>query len=320
LRPLDTGLLSLLGSLTLVLATGCSSPQPPSETEIEAVLDGAKRNLVFVEGGEFWLGDVGNESGVLFNPLSDDNKPPKLVEVESFSILKTEVTWGEFVTFLRDVGRADDYTIENGFRRAVRLPIIANEDPASPNYKDKPARSPNFHEAENYCLWLAEKTGHPYSLPAEAQWEYAARNRGQAIAFATDTGQVELDPYLQRPSAYIDPMVPVSGNVLIHSSNDVERRPVGSYPPSPLGLHDMTGNVAEWTKDWFHPGFAHLSPTNPVAEQPHSEYSDKRVVRDLAGHGDHTGGSATVYARNGWDTDSYYHGFRCVVNHPEPVN
>jgi len=202
----------------------------------------------------------------------------------------------------------------------VRLPIISSADPASPNYKDKPARSPNFQEAEGYCLWLAEKTGLPFSLPSEAQWEYAARNRGQAIAFATDTGEVELDKYLQRPSYAIDPMQPVSGNALIHSSNKLERRPVGSYPPSPLGLHDMTGNVAEWTRDWFRPGFDHLSTKNPVATEPSSEYAGKRVVRDLAGIGDHTGGNATVYARMGRELDYYLYGFRCVVNQPKPVN
>ncbi len=303
----------------VVLFAGCSSPEAPSDDEIVEVLDRAKSNLVFVEGGEFWLGDVGNESGVLFNPMADDNKPPKRIELDGFSILKTEVTWGDFVTFLRDVGRAEDYTIDNGFTRAVTLPIISNDDPASPNYKHKPARSPNFQEAENYCLWLAEKTRLPFSLPSEAQWEYAARNRGQAIAFATDTGEVELDKYLQRPSYAIDPMQPVSGNVLIHSSLDVERRPVGSYPPSPLGLHDMTGNVAEWTKDWFRPGFDHLSTKNPVAIEPSREYAGKRVVRDLAGTGDHLGGSATVYARVGRELDNYLYGFRCVVNQPEPI-
>ncbi|MBJ6138632.1 formylglycine-generating enzyme family protein [Marinobacter litoralis] len=306
--------------LLLALSTGCSSPQAPSDIKIDGVLTSAKSNLVFVEGGEFWLGDVGNESGVLFNPISDDNKPPKLVEIESFLILKTEVTWGEFVTFLKDVGRAGDYTVEKGFKRAVRLPITSNDDPTSPNYKDKPARSPNFEEADNYCLWLAEKTRLPFSLPSEAQWEYAARNRGQAIAFATDTGEVELDKYLQRPSYAIDPMQPVSGNVLIHSSIDVERRPVGSYPPSPLGLHDMTGNVAEWTKDWFRPGFEHLSTKNPVAIEPSREYAGKRVVRDLAGLGDHVGGNATVYGRMGRGLNSFYQGFRCVVNQPQPIN
>ncbi|NWN91141.1 SUMF1/EgtB/PvdO family nonheme iron enzyme [Marinobacter adhaerens] len=302
------------------LLAGCSSPEPPSDNEIAEVLDSTKRNLVFVEGGEFWLGDVGNEAGVPFNPLNEDNKPPKRVELDGFSMLKTEVTWGDFVMFLRDVGRAEDYTIDNGFTRAVSLPIISSDDPVSPNYKYKPARSPNFQEAENYCLWLAEKAELPFSLPSEAQWEYAARNRGQAIAFATDTGEVELDKYLRGPSYQIDPMQPVSGNVLIHSLLVVERRPVGSYPPNPLGLHDMTGNVAEWTRDWFYPGFAHLSTRNPVATQPSRQHAGKRVVRDLAGRGNHIGGYATVYGRMGRSLDSYFQGFRCVVNQPEPIN
>ncbi|EON90673.1 hypothetical protein MARLIPOL_17588 [Marinobacter lipolyticus SM19] len=305
--------------MLLAFVFGCSpSSQESSDTEIEKVLLDSKRNLVFVEGGEFWLGDVGNESGAPFTPILDNNKPPKLVEIDSFSILAKEVTWGEFLTYLHDVGRAEEYTIENGFSRAVRLPIVANNDPDSPNYKDKPARSPNFHEAENYCSWLAEKTGHPYALPSEAQWEFAARNRGQSVPFATDTGELDIDVYLQRSP--VDPMHPVSGNALVHSSNQVERRPAGSYPPSPLGLHDMTGSVAEWTRDWFHPGFDHLSSDNPVAVEAPSSAPSKRSVRDLAGYGDHSGGLATVYARHGEDVDSPDQGFRCVVNHPESIN
>ncbi|NWN91139.1 hypothetical protein HLV39_06505 [Marinobacter adhaerens] len=78
--------------LLLALLAGCSSPEPPSEQEIAEVLSDARRNLVFVKGGEFWLGDVGNEAGVLFNPIADDNKPPKRIELDGFSMLKTEVT------------------------------------------------------------------------------------------------------------------------------------------------------------------------------------------------------------------------------------
>jgi hypothetical protein len=44
------------GSWLFALLAGCSSPEPPSDNEIAEVLDSAKRKLVFVEGGEFWLG------------------------------------------------------------------------------------------------------------------------------------------------------------------------------------------------------------------------------------------------------------------------
>lgn len=301
-----------------VLGCSSSNQELAEETDLARVLEISEEGLVFVGGGEFWLGDVGKESGAPFVPLLENNKPPVPVELDSFSMQSTEVTWGEFLVFLNDVGREDEYTIENGFRNAVRLPIEANGDPTSPNYKTKPARSPNYWEAESYCKWLAEKTGHPFALPTEAQWEYAARNGGESIAYATNNGELEVDQYLQQSP--VDPTDPVTGNVLIHSSFVVERRPVGSYPPNSLGLYDMTGNVPEWTQDWFYPGFSHLDRVNPVAAEPDRTESPKKAVRDIAGYGDHTGGLATVYARRAVDVDSPNQGFRCVVNHPEPIN
>jgi formylglycine-generating enzyme required for sulfatase activity len=309
-----------IGAAAFGLVVGCSSSsrELAEEAELASVVASSEESLVFIEGGEFRLGDIGRDSSIPFVPLLKNNKPPVLVELDGFSMQSKEVTWGEFLVYLHDVGRADGYTIENGFRNAVRLPIEANDDPESPNYKAKPARSPNYREAENYCAWLAEKTGHPFALPTEAQWEYAARNRGEAIAYATNTGELEVDQYLQHSP--VDPMEPVTGNVLIHSSFAVERRPVGSYPPNPLGLHDMTGNVPEWTRDWFYPGFGHLGQVNPVAVEQDKAESPKKTVRDIAGYGDHTGGLATVYARRAVDVDSPNQGFRCVVNYPEPIN
>jgi len=309
-----------IGSAVFGLVVGCSSSsQQLAEDELELVLANAEDSLVFIEGGEFWLGDIGQTSGEPFAPILENNKPPVLVDLDGFSMQSKEVAWGEFLVFLRDVGRAGNYTVENGFRNAVRLPIDSNDDPTSPNYKLKPARSPNYSEAEKYCAWLAEKTDMPFALPTEAQWEYAARNRGQRIAYATNTGELVLDDYLQKAS--IDPLKPVKGNVLIHSSFAVERRPVGSYRPSPLGLYDMTGNVPEWTRDWFHAGYGHLDTDNPVASEPdEGAVGLRKSVRDIAGYGDHSGGLATVYARRAVSVDSPNQGFRCVVNHPERIN
>ncbi len=276
------------------------------------------RNLVFVEGGEFWIGDMGDGLGKPSVPLLHNNKPPIQVSLDNYSIQATEVTWEEFLVFLNEVDRAANYTVDRGFTNAVRLPITSSNDPASPNFKYKPARSPNYWEAENYCAWLSEKTGFAYALPTEAQWEYAARNRGKSIAYATNNGKLEIDPYLQRSP--VDPLVPAKGNVLIHSSFETQRRPVGSYPPNPLGLHDMTGNVPEWTRDWYYPGFDHLGTRNPILAEPNAAEADKKAVRDLAGYGDHSGGLATVYARRAVSVDSPNQGFRCVVNHPEPIN
>ena len=191
----------------------------------------------------------------------------------------------------------------------------------SPHFHRKPARSPNYHEAEGFCQWLADKTGLPFALPTEAQWEYAARSRGKPVPYATDTGNVDNDEYLQRPKEYIDPSLPPSGNMLSHSSLVLERRPVGTYPPNQLGLYDMTGNVSEWTRDWFQADYyadaPHRNPAGPI--DPVDPEDPRKTVRDWAGRGDHFGGGGTVFARSGRPLDASGNGFRCVVNRPEPI-
>lgn len=302
---------------------GCSDQveeNVSSPDEIESLITRAQQNLVYVEGGEFYFGDVGNDDGEPFNSLLDNNKPAIKVKLDGYSISKYETTWGELMTYLRAKGRAGQYTSENGFTRAAILPVTANADPLSPNYRHKPARSPNFSEAEGYCAWLAERTGLEFALPTEAQWEYAARSRGDAVPYATETGSLENDPYLRRPSQYVDPSTPVSGNSLVYSSVELERRPVGSYPPNPLGIHDMTGNVPEWTRDWYYEDFYQFAERdNPHASERPAGSKGERTVRDWAGHGDTVGGQDTVFGRSGVSLDSPRQGFRCVVNSSEPI-
>jgi formylglycine-generating enzyme required for sulfatase activity len=76
-------------------------------------------------------------------------------------------------------------------------------------------------------------TANGYRLPTEAQWEFAARNRGvvDGNQYATDDGTLD--------------------NTKANYNNAVgATAPVGNYPLSPLGLYDMSGNVREWCWDW----------------------------------------------------------------------
>src|SRR5690554_3479204 len=296
-----------------VFISGCGEDDP-----VSLVLEQATDNQVFVKGGEFVLGDIGKPDGSPYVTLTDHNRPVVKVRVDSYSISRYETTWGEMAVYYEELDRRHLYAEEFTLKKY----LLVSDDPLSPNYHRKPARVPNYGEAEGYCAWLAKLSGFPFAVPTEAQWEYAARSRGQNVPYATDTGEEDNDTYLQRPREYIDPSVPPSGNMLSHSSLIFERRPVGSYLFNFLGLYDMTGNVAEWTQDWFQEDFYEHAPrdnpSGPAA--PVNPDKPEKTVRDWAGQGADSGGSGTVFARAGISIDSLGNGFRCVVNHPKPVN
>jgi len=308
----------LLISLVMIALVGSldSSSQAESTAGIAAQ---AIENQVFVEGGSFKLGDVGHPNGSPYVVLTDHARPAVDVSVDSYSISKYETTWGEMRVYYEKVGHISLYEGSGYDEKFIAPP---SEDPLSPYFHLKPARTPNYYEAEGYCAWLSDQTGLPFALPTEAQWEYAARSRGKEVPYATGTGEANPDTYLQRPVQYIDPSIPPSGNMLSHDFNVMERRPVGSYPPNSIGIHDMTGNVAEWTQDWFKPDFyTEASFDNPRGpKNPLDPAKPQKTVRDWAGMGGSFGGGDTVFARSGGSVDSGSIGFRCVVNHPEPIN
>jgi formylglycine-generating enzyme required for sulfatase activity len=308
----------LLTTSTLIAGCGGLLSSTSKPKAVQQVIDQVLENQVFVQGGTFMLGDVGRPNGAPYVTLTDFSRPAVEVRVESYSISRYETTWGEMKVYYETLGRTHLYKDDFIYKKYVK----ATDDPLSPNYYRKPARAPNYGEAEGYCAWLAEQTGLPFAIPTEAQWEYAARSRGGNIPYATDTGEEDNDTYLQRPKEYIDPSIPPSGNMLSQSSLIFERRPVGSYPPNPIGLYDMTGNVAEWTQDWFQEDYYKYAPSdNPKGpEKPVNPDKPEKTVRDWAGHGDHMGGGGTIFARSGENISSGGHGFRCVVNNPEPVS
>ncbi|KMQ75059.1 formylglycine-generating enzyme family protein [Marinobacter subterrani] len=318
LKPCPLKVVGLLVSPAVLVACGGVGGGDEWPSSVKAVADQAVENQVFVKGGTFKLGDIGRPNGTPYMVLTDHALPPVEVKVDSFSISRYETTWGEMEVYYEDVGRAhlyeDDYT--------DRKYLNASDDPMSPYYNRKPARVPNYYEAERYCEWLSDQTGLPFALPTEAQWEYAARSRGRNVPYATDTGEEHNDTYLQRPREYIDPSIPPSGNMLSHDSGIMERRPVGTYPPNPLGLYDMSGNVAEWTQDWFEEDYyKHApfdNPSGPVG--PPDPEKPEKTVRDWAGKGGGFGGGGTVFVRSGVHVEAPGTGFRCVVNHPERIN
>jgi len=338
-----THYIKLITLFTLLL--GCENePSPEHLAQVQSITKQTAQNMVFVEGGSFMMGDSGDGKNIAHFTKYDEEYAVKTITLHSYSINKYETTWGELVTYLKDVGRYEQYEYDRGYRDS---PYIAVNDPASPNYYKRAALAPNWYEAEGYCLWLADKTGLPYALPTEAQWEYAARSRGERVRYATQDGMtLVLDDYLfegdwvwdpvnKSKDTYryaFDPLAMPKGNAFGTTANLYDRytRVVGSYPPNKLGIHDMTGNANEWVRDWYekdhYTKMDELNPQGP-AEPKHwqkrynsDEKIPSKVRRDWVGAASIPGTSiGALYGRGRGAITALDVGFRCALNLDEPI-
>ncbi len=107
---------------------------------------------------------------------------------------------------------------------------------------DCPVAGVDFPAVQEYLATLSDSTGKPFRLPSEAEWEYACR-AGTDSVFPHSN-------HLQHDQANF--LYDESGTPIGHGGTT----PVGSYPANAFGLHDMLGNVCEWTADTWHPDFS----------------------------------------------------------------
>jgi len=128
-----------------------------------------------------------------------------------------------------------------------------------------PVERVSFHDVRAFLARFNDPVrGWRYRLPTEAEWEYACR-AGTATPFHTGDG-------LDTARANVDGGDPEAGGT--PGGAPGRTLPVGSFPPNAWGLHDMHGNVWEWTADWYGP-YSAAPVTNPVG--PAS--GEKRVIR-----------------------------------------
>jgi len=200
--------------------------------------------MVLVEGGTFMMGDTWGDG------YSDELPVHQVTLTYDFYIGKYETTFDEYDAFCEATGKSspDDENWGRGNRPVINV---------------------SWNDAIAYCNWLSDKEKLPkaydsngnlldkngsittdpskvvgYRLPTEAEWEYAAR------------GGKYNSPYKYSGSDNVNDVAWYSSN----SGNMTHE--VGLKLPNALGIHDMSGNVAEWCSDWYE-DYSSSAQTNP---------------------------------------------------------
>jgi formylglycine-generating enzyme required for sulfatase activity len=177
--------------------------------------------LVPIPAGKFTMGSPDSEAGRKF-----DEGPQTVVTLsKGFWLGKTEVTQGQWLAVMGS-SIADQHT-----KSGSENPLADGEGPQYPMYYV------TYEESLAFCQALTERekaagrlpAGYAYTLPTEAQWEYACR-AGTSGPFAAP----DLD------------------TLAWHMNNAEETsHPVATKKANPWGLHDMHGNVMERCLDWY---------------------------------------------------------------------
>ena len=181
----------------------------------------------------------------------------------AFAMGKYPVTIAQFRQFVNETGhRASDscftqyyndghYIYENARGFSWRAPGYAQDD-------RHPVVCVSAEDAEAYAEWLSRKTGHAYSLPSEAQYEYALRAGTTTSYFwgedRTKACEYSNQPDLDQARATSSPAGP--DYHFQCSDGYAYTAPVGSFKPNPWGLYDMQGNIWEWTADCWNDNYA----------------------------------------------------------------
>ncbi|MGE0442826.1 MAG: formylglycine-generating enzyme family protein, partial [Gemmatimonadales bacterium] len=315
------------GWLAVGLAAACSSPRAAPPAPPAAPPAPAPDGMVWIPGGEFRMG--GDDQYAL-----PEEQPVHPVRVDGFYLAVHPVTNAEFARFVAATGyvtvaeRAPDVDelmaqLPPGSPRpdpAVLVPGSLTFRPTDgpvdlrdwsqwwewtpgadwrhPNgpassiegKDDFPVVQVAWDDAVAYAAWAGGR------LPTEAEWEYAARGGIERAAHAW--GDQPFDA--GHPQAHI-----YEGRFPTHAAEPVR---VGSYAANRYGLHDMAGNVWQWTLDWYRPDTytrdaalgTVINPTGPSAGLDPRQGVPSRVVR---------GGSFLC-------NDSYCRGYRVSARSP----
>ncbi|MBN1867911.1 formylglycine-generating enzyme family protein [Candidatus Sumerlaeota bacterium] len=173
----------------------------PAPLGQRAAVDSLLSNMVAIPAGKFTMG----------SDEKNDEKPPHEVELGAFQIAAMPVTQAQYEAVMG------------------RNPSHLEDRP------NNPVESISWKDAMEFCRRLSDQTGQKFTLPTEAQWEYACR-AGSSTRYCFGASANELSDYAWYGA---------------NSGGSIH--PVGQKTPNAWGLYDMHGNVWEWCLSLYKP-------------------------------------------------------------------
>lgn len=244
------------------------------QKEIE-LADGIVLKMIKVPAGKFIMG----------SDRQPDELPLSPVQIERpFWIGQFEVTNEQYALFNAEHNSRTEHRHGYQFGR-IGYPL---------NHNDQPVVRISYEEAVDFCNWLSKKTGKTFTLPTEAEWEWACRTgKESAYSFGdiggdftshANLGDIKLKEFAACTSHKFYESARIIDNANIYDDwiprdtifNDggfVSER-VGKYRQNDWDLFDMHGNVWEWTRSAYKP-----YPYQDNDGRNETNTSDKRVVR-----------------------------------------
>ena len=305
----------LLRSLTLaslVLLAGCSVQPGPATAAGETFRDCPDcPEMVVIPPGSFRMGFDGGEPERYEGPVRN------VSIARPFAAGRTEVTVAEFRQFVAATGHE---AARGCYAWDGKTPTMIEDGTwADPGYgrpvgEDEPAVCLDWRDASAYVTWLADRTGHPYRLLSEAEWEYAA-NAGSSAVFPWGSDGDQACRYAnvfdlsgaKATEAAIPPVNCDDGYASV--------APVARFAPNAFGLYDMVGNAWEWVQDCYVMPY----PPTPVDGSPViTDDCDRRGVKGGSWITELSRQRPTFRGRDPEDRVSQIFGLRVARDLPQP--
>jgi formylglycine-generating enzyme required for sulfatase activity len=238
--------------------------------------------MIWLPRGVFQLGSPRGELG-----RNADEQLHRAEVEDMLAVGETEVTVGQFEAFVEATRYRTQVERETSCLRVdeTGAQIVADmslswREPGFATSDHHPVTCVSWNDARAYAAWLAGQTGKDYRLPTELEWEYAARAGSQSSRYWGDDPDAGCDF-----SNAADSTVLTEG---ASSSRIAGRRsdcrdeflfaaPVAVLQPNAFGLHDMLGNLAEWTCSFYDRDYSGAEAR--CADQAGLPESGPRVIR-----------------------------------------